>query len=226
MPGGGRSAAAGPLPRRAPAQTKACYEIPVSLLSRPSPAQNKPLRQQKRRPPSAGAVYLAQGRAAVPAARLWQPPNRFAHRARCGLAVQERDAKHLDWHRSGASEASCRGSRLPGEGDAPLCTPSGIARPRQSCRLRGATVGLRIPGRVSGRCLLCPGVDKAHDEGEALLNKQLRTGQSEATRAAVTELQGRVDGTLLRLGTGGGNASRGRTASSAGGEWCLKSGWP
>ena len=106
--------AAGPLPCRAPTQTKACYEIPVSLLSWPSSAQNKPRCQQKRRPPSTGAVYLAQGRAAVPALRPWQPPNCFGHHAWCGFTVQEHDANPLDWHRSCASKVSRRGSRLPG----------------------------------------------------------------------------------------------------------------
>lgn len=82
------------------------------------------------------------------------------------------------------------------------------------------------PSLLSRICLLCPGGDKAHDEGETLLNKQPRKGQNGAKCAVVTRLAGCVNKPLLRLGTGGGNACPGCAASSAGGEWRFKSGWP
>lgn len=91
--------------------------------------------------------------------------------------------------------------------DAPLCIPVGIT---QGC-LWGTTSWPH-----PGRCLLSPGVDRAHDEGEALLNKQLRKGRNDAKGAVVTDIRGCVNETLLRLGTGGGNVSPGRAVSSTG----------
>lgn len=44
--GGGWLVATGPPPPRAPTQTKVCYEIPVLLLSRPSPCTKQTRRQQ------------------------------------------------------------------------------------------------------------------------------------------------------------------------------------
>lgn len=64
--------------------------------------------------------------------------------------------------------------------------------------------------------MLSPDVDRTHDEGETLLNKQLRKGRNDAKRAVVTDIRGCVNETLLRLGVGGGNVSPGRAVSSTG----------